>query len=130
MLRLTSREPCAGIAGISPGTGEIRNRNHRPPGELLMDAQSRWTGYLEVCGRAVIGGKVAGSVQAELLAVEDPPTIYLNWLLDAVIDRRAWDGWAALPAFAADGGSWTIAEFVSPGEGRKKGLRSPGNAAP
>ncbi len=130
VLRLTSREPCAGIAGISPGAGEIRNRSHQPPGELLVDAQSRWTGYLEVCGKAVIGGEVAGSVQAELLGVEDPPTIYLNWLLDAVIDRKAWDGWAALPAFAADAGSWTFAEFVSPRASLEKRPESPGNSTP
>lgn len=130
VLRLGSIEPCAGIAGVSNSTGEIWDRNHQLPRELVMDDQSSWTGYLEVCGRAAIGGEVVGSVQAELLAVKDPPTLYLNWLLDAVIDRGAWNGQAALPAFAADAGSWTIAEFVSPTVDRNKRLSSSGGAVP
>ena len=115
LLSLKSLEPCQGIAGLSPlnGPWDWLYRSQKT-GQLLLMPHAQWTGYLVARGRAEIQGTVLGSVQAELLAIEDPPTTYLNWLVDARLDRQAWNGRAVLPAVFRDGGSATIAEFTLP----------------
>jgi hypothetical protein len=112
-LKLESTKWCEGVAGISAITGPwewmLAAENS---GQLLLDPQSGWRGYLYVNGKAVIRGIVAGSVNAELLVVEDPPTTYLNWLLDAKVSRPAWQGSTALPAIMNCSQRWEVAEYL------------------
>lgn len=112
-LTLKSVRWCEGIAGISAISGpwEWTYASERS-GRLILDPHAGWRGYLYISGKAEIQGTVAGSINAELLAVEDPPTTYLNWLLDAKVSRPAWSGSAILPAIMNSGQGWGVAEYI------------------
>lgn len=112
-LNLKSTKWCEGIAGISSTFGPWGWAfGEDESGELSLAAHSGWRGYLYVNGKAAIQGIVAGSVNAELLVVEDPPTTYLNWLLDARVSRPAWPGSTPLPALLNSNAEWQIAEYL------------------
>lgn len=124
-LNLKSTKWCEGIAGISSTFGPWGWAFGGDKSEVLsLDAQSGWRGYLYVNGEAAIRGTVAGSVNAELLVVEDPPTTYLNWLLDARVSRPAWPGSTPLPAVLNSSAEWQIAEYRQLSE-RNRDLESP-----
>lgn len=113
MLRLRSARWCEGIAGLSGMSSPWEwMYGSEQSGELLVDSLARWRGYLYVNGKVELRGSVAGSVNAELLVVEDPPTTYLNWILDAWVSRPAWRGAAALPAILRNGDRWEVAEYL------------------
>jgi hypothetical protein len=122
-LSLKSTKWCEGIAGVTSSSGAWGWAfGAEESGELTLDARSGWRGYLSVNGRADIRGTVAGSVNAEVFVVEDPPTTYLNWLLDARVNRAAWSGSTALPAILNASQEWRVAEYLYlPERGRSVG---------
>lgn len=116
LLQLESRKICEGIAGLSFTSGPWDwMLGAEYGGKLGLAPNAHWKGYIYANGKAEIRGVVAGAINAELLVLDDPPTTYLNWLLDATINRTDWQGSAVLPAIFGDSDTWNVAELIDLG---------------
>jgi len=125
-IDLGSTRKCEGIALATLPAGQwIGPFEREGAGELLLRPGSLWVGYLYADGRAQIQGSVAGSIAANMLCLNDPPTTYLNWLVDVRINRHAWAGQAGLPAIFAGEAPWVIAEHDRPGKDVLSKTREP-----
>jgi hypothetical protein len=115
-LTLASRHSCEGIAVAQARSVPWNHSSETSASELIVTKDAEWTGYLYAGGRARIGGTVNGSILAELLYFDDPPTTYLNWLLDARISSQNWTGGIGLPVLFVDAPEPQVAEFTSSGK--------------
>jgi hypothetical protein len=96
-ITIASRRTCSGTIAILTDDGNITVSSHQPKAALVLEEQSTWNGLLYSEFPVAIKGRFLGSVVAPLLVYDEPPTTYLNWVIDTQIDRQSLPVAATVP---------------------------------